>query len=163
MEGITINVGCGERIYKEYPPGHKCINVDIRENLKNVDIISDVTDLKVFKDDYCDYILASDILEHFPISRTRDILKEWKRILKRGGIIEFRAPNLAYICTFYLQTQNAKKTSWMLYGGQGYKENFHYVGFDRKWLASICKECGLQEIDYKEDGPNFIMKVRKLQ
>lgn len=163
MDKITVNVGCGDRTYEEYPKDHKCINVDIRENLKKVDIISDVTDLKCFEDSYCDYILASDILEHFPIARTRDILKEWKRILKRGGVIEFRAPNLAYICEFYRQTKNAKKTSWMLYGGQGYKENFHYVGFDRNWLVNICKECGLQEVSYEEEGPNFIMKARKIQ
>jgi len=163
MDKITVNLGCGDRTYKEYPDGYLCKNVDIRESLKGVDIISDVTDLDCFPNDYCDYILASDILEHFPIARTGDILNEWKRILKTGGIIEFRVPNLAYICELYSQTRNTKQTSWMLYGGQGYKENFHYVGFDRAWLSSICKEHALQEIGYKEEGSNFVMKVRKIQ
>jgi hypothetical protein len=55
---------------------------------------------------------------------------------------------------------DAKFTSWLLYGGQGYSGNFHYVLFDREWLKSILIEHGLRETHYKDDGNNFIMKVK---
>ena len=159
---FTLNVGCGERTFKEYPEGYKCINVDERD-LSNVDKVMDVHKLD-FPDEYFDYILASDIIEHFPISETKDVLTEWKRILKIGGVIEFRVPNLKEICKRYINgNADTKYTSWLLYGGQGYSGNFHYVGFDREWFSSICIEYGLKEIKYSEKGNNFIMKVEKIQ
>ena len=158
---LTLNLGCGDRTYDRYPVGHKCINVDFRRSLKNVDLVLDLSKPLPFKDESVDYILASDIIEHFPFSKTKTLMKEWRRLLKKDGIIEFRLPNLAYICKQYMNGRDAKVISWLLYGGQDYPGNFHYVGFDRKWFSSVCKRCGLKEVDYKESGSNFEMKVRK--
>jgi predicted SAM-dependent methyltransferase len=69
----TLNIGCGERTFKEYPPQHECTNYDERRTLKNVDVVGDARTLP-FEDDYFDYILASDIIEHFPIAKTHDVL-----------------------------------------------------------------------------------------
>ena len=157
----TLNIGCGERTFKEYPKGYECINIDERD-LSNVDIVMDVRKLD-FPDEYFSYIIASDIIEHFPISKTKNVLIEWKRVLKIGGVIEFRMPNLKVICKKYIDGKaDTKYTSWLLYGGQGYSGNFHYVGFDRKWFSSICDECGLKEIEYNEKGNNFEMKVKRI-
>ena len=160
---VTLNIGCGNRTYKEYPAGYECINVDER-NLSNVDMIMDVRKLD-FSDENFDYILASDIIEHFKISETTNILVEWKRVLKVGGVIEFRMPNLRMICKKYLSeehTTNAKTTSWLLYGAQDYSGNFHYVAFDKVWFKSIIEPLGFKEIEYKDSGNNFIMKVKKV-
>jgi len=159
---LTLNVGCGERTYKEYPPGYKCINYDERGNLNNVDEVGDVKDLSRFTDDHFDYILASDIIEHFPIVDTPHILTEWKRVLKVGGVIEFRLPNLATICKAYISGKHdAKVTSWLLYGAQTYSGNFHYVAFDRKQFATLLKQNGLEQIAVKDVGNNFEVKARK--
>ena len=157
---ITLNVGCGERTFKEYPEGYKCINIDERD-LSNVDKVMDVRRLE-FPDEHFDYILASDIIEHFPISETKNILKEWKRVLKIGGIIEFRMPNFKEICRRYIDGEHdAKLTSWLLFGGQEYPGNFHYVGFDREWFSSICATCGLEEKGYENMDNNLQLKVRR--
>ena len=156
---LTLNIGCGDRTFKEYPKGYKCINVDER-NLKSVDTVMDVRNLK-FPDNHFDYILASDIIEHFPLSKIDNILKEWTRVLKAAGIIEFRMPNLKTICKNYISgSADAKLTSWLLYGAQDYPGNFHYVGFDRPLFKSVIKKHRLTEIEYREAGNNFEMKVR---
>lgn len=158
----TLNVGCGERTFKEYPPGHKCINVDERD-LSNVDKVMDVRKLE-FPDKDFDYILGSDIIEHFKISETKNILREWKRVLKVGGIIEFRMPNLRAICKKYIDGVNdTKMTSWLIFGGQEYSGNFHFTGFDREWFRSIIESLGFKEIEYINEDNNFVMKVRRLQ
>lgn len=157
---LTLNVGCGERTPENYPDGHRCINIDIRRHLKAVHIVGDVLKLP-FKKNSFDYIFASDILEHFPISKTDNILKGWCHVLKPGGLMEFRAPNLAHICRAYVAgVHDAKMTSWLLYGGQGYEYNFHYVGFDRQWLNSILSKHGLVEVEYRDVGNNFELKAR---
>lgn len=159
---ITLNLGCGNRTYTEYPSGHRCINVDERRNLTALDVATNLNQGLPFKDECCDYILASDIIEHFPYAKTKAIIREWVRVLKKGGVIEFRLPNLAYICQQYINGRDAKVVSWLLYGGQDYPGNFHYVGFDRKWFSSVCEKCGLKEVEYREAGSNFEMKGRKV-
>jgi len=159
---LTLNVGCGGRTFDEYPAGYKCINYDERSNLSKVDEIGDVRDLSRFPNEHFDYIIASDIIEHFPISETVNIITEWRRVLKVKGIIEFRMPNLRAICKKYIDKKHeAKLISWLLYGGQDYPGNFHYVGFDREFFKSIIEPLGLIEIDYKDVGNNFEMKLRR--
>ena len=156
----TLNLGCGNRVYDEYPQGYFCVNMDERASLTTVDVVGDVTNLELFNAGEFDYILASDILEHFPISRTASILTEWVRVLATGGLIEFRVPNLAEICKQY-NGSNARHISWLLYGGQDYSGNFHYVCFDKTSLISICEELGLVFSNYEEEGTNFILTMTK--
>ena len=161
MEKLTLNIGCGERAFKEYPEEYKCINIDERD-LSNVDKIMNVRKLD-FSDEYFDYILASDIIEHFPIIDIKNILTEWKRVLKIGGIIEFRMPNLKEICRKYIEgIHTTKLTSWLIFGGQDYSGNFHYVGFDREWFRLIIESLGFKEIEYIDEDNNFVMKVRRI-
>ena len=158
----TLNVGCGERTFKEYPEGHQCINYDERANLPNVDVVGDVRKLD-FLDEEFDFILASDIMEHFTIFETENILREWKRVLKIDGIIEFRMPNLKAICKKYIDgVLETKITSWLLYGAQTYSGNYHYIGFDREWFKSIIEPLGFKEVEYKDADNNFEMKVQRI-
>jgi len=164
----TLNVGCGERIFKEYPEGYQCINYDER-NLDCVDVVGDVRKLD-FPNEEFDYIIAFDIIEHFKISETVNILTEWKRVLKVGGTIEFRLPNLEEICKDYLKRKDENRVdgapmaqyfSWLLYGGQDYSGNFHYIGFDRRLIAYECNKVGLLEVSWKAEGYNMIVKCRR--
>jgi len=157
----TLNIGAGERTFKNYPDNnYECINFDER-TLKNIDVIGNVRNLSMFGFEEFDYILASDIIEHFPIKDVQAVLIEWIRVLKTDGIIEFRLPNLAAICKQYIEHKNARNVSWLLYGGQDYPGNFHYTGYDRQLFKEECTEAGLIELNYSEEGFNMIIKVRK--
>ncbi len=161
---FCLNVGSGERTYKEYPQGsgYKCINYDGRDIPGHTDAVGDVRKLP-YPDEYFSAMLCSDIIEHFPISETNKILTEWKRVLKVGGVIEFRLPDLKSICSKYVCGEyDAKLTSWLLYGGQDYPGNFHYVGFDRIWFSSILKENGFEVTEVKDSDNNFEIKARRL-
>lgn len=160
---LTLNIGSGDRVYDEFPEksNNKCINFDFRKNLNKVDVVGDVRHLP-FSDDAFDYVLASDIIEHFSIKMTKTILFEWRRVLKRGCVMEIRTPNLKYIAEHYMKYKDTKFASHHIFGGQDYTGNFHYVIFDRPWLSKLCRQTGLGEVEYKEDVTNFILKVRKL-
>jgi len=155
---VSLNIGCGAQILKDIS-GFKCINVDIRP-LKGVDIICDVRHLP-FPDEYFERILASDIIEHFPLSETENLLKEWSRVLKIGGHMKFRTPSLKWVVNHYKATGDAKFVSYHIFGGQDYDTNFHYVIFDNVWLSSLCDKFGLTTIDYKENHSNFELVVVK--
>jgi ubiquinone/menaquinone biosynthesis C-methylase UbiE len=159
---LTLNVGSGDRTFLFYPDRtYKCINLDMRMLPNKTDIVSDVRQLP-FPDATFQYALCSDVLEHFPLVETEKILTEWRRIIKPGGIIEFRVPDLENICREYLRHKNAKYTSWCLYGAQNYVGNYHYICFDRVWLNSMVEPIGFKEVEYRSEGNNFVMKVEKL-
>lgn len=158
---LTLNVGSGDRTFDEYPAGYKCINMDNRPNLKRVDVVGDVRKIP-FGDEHFDYLLASDIIEHFPIAKTEDLLEEWNRVMKVGAIIEIRTPNIKWVVEHYSEYGDAKFVSYHIFGGQNYSGNFHYVIFDRRWLNTILNRLGFMEIDYEEAGSNFILKAKKV-
>ena len=158
----TLNVGCGNRTYEEYPPGHDCFNYDERENLEHVDIVGDVRDLSRYSDETFDYMLASDILEHFTFEQTEKILLEWFRVLNVGGVLELRVPSFKCILDHYKKNNNMQHVSWMIMGGQDYSGNYHYVVFDGKWLKEICGNVGFEFISCVEEVPNLVMKVKKI-
>ena len=155
----TLNVGCGKLIFDEYPEGYKCTNYDARE-LPGVNVVGDIRDLP-FPDEHFDYILANDIIEHLPIAETEGLLQEWRRVLKMGGVIEIKTPNMKWAAEHYTKYRDAGFVSFHIFGGQDYPGNFHYVMFDRVWLRNIALATGFFEIGYKEAGSNFIMMIMK--
>jgi predicted SAM-dependent methyltransferase len=160
MEKLCLNLGCGEKTYAFYPDEeYKCINMDNRA-LSNVQVIGDVRKLE-FPDNHFGYILASDVIEHFPISKTEDLLKEWARVLKIGGIMEIRTPNIEWVVKHYYTTRDCKFVSWHIFGGQDYPGNYHYVIFDRALLNDFCNKADLHEVDYSAMDSNFTLKVMK--
>jgi len=171
---LCLNVGCGDRTYDFYPAEeYKCINFDARPDLKRVDEVGDVKDLSRFEDNTFDYILASDIIEHFKISEVNQILTEWRRVLKTGCVIEFRLPNFEAIVSDYLKRKDEDRKdmpgvpichyfSWLIGGGQDYDLNIHYTSYDRRFFKYVCKQNGFEEVDWKKDGYNMIVKMKKI-
>jgi predicted SAM-dependent methyltransferase len=163
MEGKTgwsLNLGCGDKILGDIV-GYKCINIDVRQ-LEGVDVVCDVKHLP-FKDNTFNRVLASDILEHSPISETEGMLSEWSRAMKVGAHMKIRTPSLKWVVNYYARTGDAKFVSYHIFGGQDYAENFHYVIFDNIWLSRLCNQNKMTVIDYKEDYSNFILVVQKYE
>lgn len=83
---ININLGCG----LDYRRGW--INVDFNKEVKT-DVYADLTKKLPFKDNYADYILLDNVLEHVERDRYFQFLEELYRICKPTGIIEIFVPH----------------------------------------------------------------------
>ena len=55
------------------------------------------------KDDSVDEIRCSHALEHFPHGRLADVLADWVRVLKPGGVLRIAVPDFAKIAENYLR------------------------------------------------------------
>lgn len=111
MKKIKLNLGCGIELQKGF------INVDIidfKELKEKSGIYSkavvageyvnaDVRRLP-FKDEYADYIIASEILEHLPLADLNNTLREWVRVLKKGGRMVITCPNFDACAQEWLET-----------------------------------------------------------
>ena len=95
MKKGKLHIGCGDR----HIPGF--IHVDVRK-LPHVDYVTSADKLDMFEDDSVDLIYSCHVLEHFPKYQTEDVLKEWHRVLKPGGILRLAVPDFEKIVEVYL-------------------------------------------------------------
>lgn len=138
---IKLNLGCGTD-YKE----DGFINIDIRTDIKT-DLVCDVSRLDSFKSFSVDFILASDILEHFGWREIDDVLKEWFRVLKPEGQLYIKTPDLERWCAdLIFKRKSADEIIIFLFGGQDYEENTHKSIFTKKILSEKLYSVGFQGV-----------------
>ena len=58
-----------------------------------------------FNDGTFGAIYASHVLEHMPWYRIDDILKEWRRVLSPGGVLEVWVPDALKICKAFIDAE----------------------------------------------------------
>ncbi len=152
-EPLRLNLGCGNDFRPDY------LNLDIFADDERV-IFMDVRKLD-FADSSVDEILAHDILEHFSHRETANILKEWARVLKPGGILKLRIPSLELQVKAYMRGDwDADVASYMIFGGQTSPGDFHSNGFDKKSIKRHLQKAGFQVTNIEElDVPQKDMKV----
>jgi len=134
-----LNLGCGNTLF----PGFT--NVDIRKET-GCDVIDDVGKLYKFKSGSVDLIYACHVLEHFGRHEYKKVLERWYNTLKKNGVLRLSVPDIGKVCEQYTKGVSLKKLTGFLYGGQTYKENYHYVGFDFKTLEKDLKDVGFTDV-----------------
>ena len=150
---MKLNLGCGTDIRKGF------INIDSRE-LPGVDRVFDLaSDETLGAPGSVDYILAQDILEHFPQADAKRILASWVKLLKPGGVIEIQTPDIREA------VEKSLGDDWMIrriYGGQEYPGNFHKAGFTRATMKRLLESVGLEVILEGDGGlGNLLVKARR--
>lgn len=156
-----VEIGCG------FNPQPGYIHLDIRK-LPHVDIVCDFEKDKLpFRDSEVDEIINNHVIEHVSWRNLPFILGEWHRVLKPGGRVFLRTPDLEFIVKTYL----AKKTTpewpgdenyikinlcdritpawWAnikLFAGQDYPSNFHKLCFDFEMLKELFTRFGFGNI-----------------
>ena len=124
-----LHLGCGTKHIEGFT------NIDIRY-LPGVDEVNNIRFLRNYKDNSVDLIYACHVLEHFSRWEYKNALTRWYEILKPGGVLRLAVPNFTAIASRYIQTGNLKEVMGLLYGGQDYDENYHFVTFDMKNVGS---------------------------
>jgi|TARA_R110000868_G_scaffold138335_3_gene352400 predicted SAM-dependent methyltransferase len=136
---LKLHLGCGTKHLKDY------INIDIRY-LPGVDEVNNIRFLRNYKENSVDEIYACHVLEHFGRWEYKSVLERWFKILKPEGILRLAVPNFESICQYYTKTSDLKALMGLLYGGQDYDENYHYVTFDKNHLSQDLISMGFKDI-----------------
>jgi len=139
MSVIKLHLGCGNKHIDGYT------NIDIRY-LPKVDEVDNIKYLRKYKENTIDVIYACHVLEHFGRWEYEYVLQRWYKLLKPKGILRLAVPNFESICHYYNKTKNLNDIMGLLYGGQDYDENHHYVTFDFKMLTNVLKKIGFKKI-----------------
>ena len=137
---MKLNSGSAEKRMKGF------VNVDIRKKV-NPDVVDDIAVLKKFKNNSADLIYVCHVLEHFKRDEYFNVLKRWTEVLKPGGKLRLAVPDFEQVAKLYLTGKYELKTFLgLLYGGQTYEYNFHYMGFDFRSIRKDLKKLGYEKI-----------------
>ena len=149
---VKLNLGCGDKIL----PGY--INVDVASERagNKPDVICDVRKLDKFADNYADEIMAVHVVEHFWRWEVVDVIKEWFRVLKPGGLLILECPNLVSACEEFLAKPEARalpgkegqRTMWVFYGDPAHQDPLmcHRWGYTPLSLGLVMHEAGLRNL-----------------
>jgi len=154
-----LNLGAGQKKISGY------ISIDNRIEC-NPDLVCDVRKLP-YENNAVDRILASDILEHVGRLEVEAVLREWYRVLKPGGLLIIKTPNVDTIIDAY-QVRKIPFEEFIrkMYGSQDYSGNYHYTGFKPNHLASVLEIVGfkilkIEEILGGDDWSNMAVRCQK--
>ena len=143
-EALRLHLG-GE----EARAGWKILNLN---EGPGVDYVGDCVDLARFADESVDDIYASHVLEHLGYAeKLPRALREWRRVLKKGGRARISVPDLDVLCRLFLEaagrTPDRILVMRMMFGGQLDPHDFHYVGLSFDILASLLGDAGFSRVE----------------
>jgi ubiquinone/menaquinone biosynthesis C-methylase UbiE len=155
MEKIKLNLGSSKNLIKGF------INVDIGFDIKDKSFVkADVIELP-FPDEYADYILARQLLEHLSISYIIPALKEWLRVLKTGGRMVITCPNFTLMAEEWLNTEfnpiDYHEMTQGLYGNQRTMYEHHLTPITPEFLNYCLLKAGAKtwRTEVHEKGTPF--------
>ena len=139
-----LNVGCGRTASAGW------INIDLYVEGEGI-IKMDARALK-FEDESIDVIYTSHTLEHLAFRDVPTALKEFYRVLKKGGQLEVAVPDLEWVLRNFLDTPEREKWGFPLetiFGAQGHEGDFHRCGFTFPRLVALLEEQGFKIVEKK--------------
>jgi len=139
-EIVSLHLGCGQR-YVPFFTYH----IDTRP-LPHVDYVTSADKLEMFEEESVDLIYACHVLEHFGRNKIGNVLAEWYRVLKTGGVLRIAVPDFAVLTKVYQITGDLQLVLGSIVGRQDYPGNTHYIVFDYTSLSKALKEAGFRDI-----------------
>ena len=106
---MKLHLGCGERYLDGY------IHIDIAD-FDHIDYRSSIDKLDMIKDESCELIYASHVLEYFDVEEAKNVLTEWHRVLKNKGTLRLAVPDIKKLIEVYNNTDDLSKILGPLYG-----------------------------------------------
>ena len=124
-----------------------------------------------YEDNSVDEIFASHLIEHFDFKEAFDVIREWKRVLKEGGVLVLETPDLLSLCKHFVAADEKGRVD--LYGQffakawlPGETHKFLYTENQMMWtLAQIGFKSVIREVNRKWSNwdADINLKVRAIK
>ncbi|MGE0631964.1 MAG: methyltransferase domain-containing protein [Pseudobdellovibrionaceae bacterium] len=149
---MKLHVGCGKR----FIPGFTHIDLD---DFPHIDHRHDIKTFPFLKDSTAELLYSCHAFEYFDRVEAMTVLKEWKRVLKPGGVIRLAVPDFEALGKVYQQTGELDRIVGPLFGRieiktpQGSSCFYHKTTYDFKALRSVLEAAGFRDVrrwDWRE-------------
>lgn len=139
---LKLHLGCGSQHLDGY------VNIDSSPT-PAADIVLSAEKLP-FKDGQVAEIFTSHMIEHIPRESLKNTLKEWHRVLQKGGKLVVRCPNFELYIREWLEGDYDWRWGWGLkpiFGHEGRgKGMWHLNGFTVERLDRLFSENGFKTV-----------------
>jgi SAM-dependent methyltransferase len=119
---VSLNVGSGSNRRQDY------ISVDLYDDA--ADEHWDIGKRWVYSDETVDNIYACHVIEHLSREEFKVFTEEAKRVLKRGGQLEIRCPDIEKVCKLIIADPYILLNHQRLYGLQINDGEYHKSGYN---------------------------------
>ena len=149
---MKLHLGCWRRNI----PGF--INVDLCD-LPHIHHKSSIDDLSMFEDESADLIYSSHSFEYFDRCEAIEVLNEWRRVLKPGGVLRLAVPDFEKLIQVYKITNELEKILGPLFGRMeidtedGTRIMYHKTTYTFDSLKKILEEngfCNITRYNWRE-------------
>lgn len=149
---LQLHLGCGKR----YIPGFVHIDLD---DQPHIDYRSRIDRLPMFGDETVDLIYCCHALEYFDRMQALDVVREWHRVLKTGGILRLAVPDFSALASVYQNSGALDDILGPLYGRiviqgpEGPAVIYHRTAYDYRSLSDLCLNAGFRSVrryDWRE-------------
>ena len=140
---MKLHLGSGVRYLEGF------LHIDIAD-YEHIDIKSSVDKLDKIDDGTVDEIYASHVLEYFDRNEVESVLKEWKRVLKKDGVLRIAVPNFEALIKVYQETNEIDKILGPLYGKWDLRDGnfiYHKTVYDKNSLTELLEGMGFSDIE----------------
>ncbi len=113
----------------------------------------------MFEDGSADLIYCSHGVEYFDRAQAANALREWRRVLKEGGILRLAVPDFQALVAVYGSTGNLDDILGPLFGRMAIRSGdtetfiYHRTVYDYRSLESLCMQAGFRSFrryDWRE-------------
>jgi SAM-dependent methyltransferase len=141
---VAYNLGCGKKKWTGWIGVDISEEADLRCDLRTLDIDTETADA----------IAAIHVLEHFYVWEALDLILEWKRVLKPGGVMILELPCFDkifdYIAECRVQNQPMEMfMTWLpLFGDPKHMDEAmcHKWGYTASMAVNLLDAAGMREI-----------------
>ncbi len=154
MSDIKLHLGCGPRHLEGF------IHID-KDTLPHIDHPNtDLGDLSMFKDNSVDMIYTCGSFEYYDRQEAVIILKEWLRVLRKGGVLKVSVPNFKSVVKAYQEHGDVDGIGILgpLYGKWKLNSEeylYHRTIYDNDSLTKLLFEQGFTEVQ-EYDAHEFL-------
>ncbi len=136
---MKLHLGCGKRNI----PGYTHVDA---VPFEHIDLVHAVDSLPMIPSESVDVVYACHVLEHFERKEVPRVLAEWRRVLKRNGVLRVAVPDFEAVCELYQRTRRMDLVLGPIFGRRDYLYNIHGCAFDELSLSRMLIDVGFDKV-----------------
>lgn len=142
---MMLHLGSGKR----YIPGF--VHIDINK-FPHIDFVHDIRTLPMIKSNSVELIYFCHGIEYFDKIEVKTVLKEWKRVLKKNGILRLAVPDFEALIKAYKKYKDIDKIIGPLYGRWEISRNgkievlYHKTVYDFESIKEVLEKAGFHKV-----------------
>lgn len=140
---LKLHLGCGIKFIEGF------VHIDLAD-YPHIRYKRNIINLDMFQDESVDLVYCSHALQYFDRLEAYAALREWHRILKRGGILRLAVPDFEAIVKVYLRNKDLDQRGILgpLYGRMFVNGEFiyHKMVYDFESLKRLLELVGFKNM-----------------